>query len=289
MAELHEREGITGFYFADDNFVPPGAAGVSRVNEFCNELRARKLHRLTLVAMFGPRSVSETTIRPLVEVGLRSVLVGLESASSLVLNRFKKATTPAVNSQALRLLGVFGLNISAGFIMFDPDTSLADIKDNIRFLRRHLNRLSDCRLLNRLQVYTGTSAYHDLLARGRLTGTYLNPQYEFSDERIAWLYQVSTELMGGWIDLIEDWARGRQPASPQIPLAYRRKLWRQTFAYMLNVFSQLTHFVETTSHLPSVEEAASRLARPVDSGLEHLTETLQIETPRRKGSNEFHS
>ncbi len=274
MAEIYHRLGCKGFYFSDDNFVPPGPAGRERVEEFCRALEARGLTDLTLVAMLAPTCITAPIISRLYGAGLRSVLVGMESASPAQLRRLHKATTPAVNARALEVLSSHDLKISVGLIMFDPDCSLADIRMNIDFLRPHAHYLI-FEPLNRLDVYTGTPVYHDLARRGRLTGTYLDPQYEFADPKVAWLYEVSTRLLQRWMGRISDQALNLGEAHDRRTLVHRRFRRQQMLGFVLDVLTRLTDFAEQTSSLPAAAEAVARLAPTVEAGFTHLRDTME--------------
>ena len=154
--------------------------------------------------MLAPASVSARTISQLFKVGLRSVLVGIESGSPAQLRRLGKATTPSINRRVLEVLRDFDLVITAGWIMFDPDCTLDDLRMNVDFLRPYADVVV-FEPLTRLEVFTGSQLYRDLAARGRLEGTYLVPRYEFRDQKVRWVYRVATSLMDDRIAAMVDW------------------------------------------------------------------------------------
>ncbi|HEX8772696.1 MAG TPA: radical SAM protein [Pyrinomonadaceae bacterium] len=86
--------------------------------------------------------------------------VGIESGSRRALSRFNKWTTVEQNLCAINLLNRAGIEISLDFIMFDPETTLEDLWDNLAFLyRAELMGYApaDC-LYNPLKLYAGTPA-----------------------------------------------------------------------------------------------------------------------------------
>lgn len=86
--------------------------------------------------------------------------VGIESGNAQVLSRFNKWTTVDQNHNALRLLQQANIDVGLDFIMFDPETTVSDLRENFAFL-------SDAELLgysppeclyNAMRLYPGTPA-----------------------------------------------------------------------------------------------------------------------------------
>jgi len=267
MAELAAGGGYQGFSFSDDTFVPPGPVGRTRVGEFCDQLTSRGLDRLTLVAMLPPASVSTRTVGRLFKVGLRSVLVGIESGSPAQLRRLGKATTPAVNRRVLEILTDFDLIVCAGWIMFDPDCTLDDLRLNIDFLRPYADRVI-FEPLTTLEVFTGSHLYRDLAARGRLKGTYLAPEYEFLDEKVRWVHRVATALMEDRIIAAVQWT------SEQNDRVYGRFRRQRMLGFVLEILGELTDFARASDPLPSAEEAVAKLEGTASYGFRQLMKPL---------------
>ena len=116
--------------------------------------------------------IHDETVNALVEAGLNNILIGLESGSDRSLKRINKMTTVAQNENAIRILRKHGIEPSVGFIMFEPDSSLEDVRVNFEFLRRNdlVKNLSITAnvLYHHLIVLKGTKAHRDLQAAGRL-------------------------------------------------------------------------------------------------------------------------
>jgi len=99
----------------------------------------------------------------LAEAGLHQILIGLESGRNESLKRLNKMTTVEENERALRVLRQYGIEPNLGFIMFEPDSSLADIRINFEFLQRN-SLLEDLAitanvLYHPLIILQGTKAY----------------------------------------------------------------------------------------------------------------------------------
>jgi radical SAM superfamily enzyme YgiQ (UPF0313 family) len=165
---ISER-GVRDFYFTDPNFFGPGQKGQERALRIASLLKPRNIR-------FGiegrVNDIQDKTIGALVDAGLRHILIGLESGKDESLRRMHKMTTVAQNERALRVLREHGVEPNVGFIMFEPDSSLEDVRLNFEFLKRNdlLNNLPVTAnvLYHHQIVLEGTRAYHDLKKEGRL-------------------------------------------------------------------------------------------------------------------------
>src|SRR5262249_31899666 len=68
--------------------------------------------------------------------GLRRILVGVESGSVAILDRFVKGQTVEQCVKALRVLSMLGIDIRVTFITFDQLMSSEELSDNFIFLGR---------------------------------------------------------------------------------------------------------------------------------------------------------
>ncbi|MBU4439353.1 MAG: B12-binding domain-containing radical SAM protein [Acetobacterium sp.] len=160
---------IRYFYFMDPNFYGPGRAGKDRVLKLASLLKERQIN-------FGiearANDIEDETIKVLVDAGLKHILIGLESGRDEALKRLNKLTTVADNEQALQILRKHGIEPSVGFIMFEPDSTLEDLKVNYDFLKRNalLDKLeiSVNVLYHHMIILQGSSSYQALQEQGRL-------------------------------------------------------------------------------------------------------------------------
>lgn len=167
--DLIGKHKIKDFYFTDPNFFGPGERGQQRALRLATLLKTRNI-RFGIEARVN--DIHEDTVSALVEAGLRHILIGLESGSDRSLKRINKMTTVAQNERAIRILRQYGIEPNIGFIMFEPDSSLVDIRVNFEFLKRNdlMKNLAITAnmLYHHLIVLKGTQAHRDLLEAGRL-------------------------------------------------------------------------------------------------------------------------
>ncbi len=135
LAELPENE----IYIVDDDFLISPA----HVDAFCDGIEARGIRKHYLVygrADFIARNPER--IRRFASLGLRTVIVGLESFFADELAAYDKGTDPATNERALHVLREHGVDCYATIIL-NPDWG----PDEFVFLRRKLIEL-DIRYVN---------------------------------------------------------------------------------------------------------------------------------------------
>ena len=134
ISDIYEKYGERYFYFADANFFGPGRKGRERACELadlivCNDIKIK----------FGiecrVNDIEGKTISALVKAGLREVFLGVESGSQRSLVKFRKYTTVEDNKNAINILRKYGIEPNYGFIMFEPDSTLADVRENFEFLK----------------------------------------------------------------------------------------------------------------------------------------------------------
>jgi len=167
--DLIAKHKIKEFYFTDPNFFGPGERGQQRALRLATLLKSRNI-RFGIEARVN--DIHDETVGALVDAGLHHLLIGLESGSDSSLKRINKMTTVAQNERAVRILRKHGIEPNIGFIMFEPDSSLQDIRVNFEFLRRNdlMNNLpiTANMLYHHLIVLKGTKAHQDLQRAGRL-------------------------------------------------------------------------------------------------------------------------
>lgn len=154
--EILSEQGAKDFYFTDPNFFGPGRQGQKRALRLASLLKDRNI-------WFGIEArvndIHDETIEALVGAGLRHILIGLESGKDDSLQRFNKMTTVAQNERAVKILRKHGIEPNIGFIMFEPYSSLEDIRANFEFLLRN-------DLLNNLAVTANVLYHHQIVLKG---------------------------------------------------------------------------------------------------------------------------
>ncbi len=186
-------------YFVDANFFGPGDEGQCRAGKIAEHLQDEKELRFGLECRVN--DIKEISLKALANAGLKDVFLGVESGSKRSLKRMRKGTTIEQGVRAIELLRSYGIEPYIGFIMFESDSELKDIRDNHNYLKENilLNRLvTTVDLLYHPQiVLMGTDSYKKLLAENRmrlLPHSSYQGTFSFKDDRVQFLAEVISSL-----------------------------------------------------------------------------------------------
>ncbi len=204
------------FYFVDPNFFGPGRSGRERALALARLIRERFTIRFGLEGRVN--DIDEEVVGALAEAGFDEILIGLESGSDETLRRLNKRTTVEQNRRALRVLRAHGIEPNVGFIMFEPGSSLEDLRVNLAFLEEEglLARLGvTANVLYHQQILlAGTPAYRAARAAGELVPSPRNP-YEgrvpYRHPEVAFLAETMAEVCRHVLAAVPPEAWGPEP------------------------------------------------------------------------------
>jgi len=186
-------------YFVDANFFGPGDEGQCRAEEIAEFLQNEKELGFGLECRVN--DIQERSLKALAHAGLKDVFLGVESGSKHSLKRMRKGATVEQGVGAIKLLRNYGIEPYIGFIMFESDSTLQDIRDNFNFLycNNLLNRLTTTvDLLYHPQiVLMGTDSYETLLKENRTRFSphnFYQGTFSFKDDRVQFLAEVISSL-----------------------------------------------------------------------------------------------
>ncbi|NMB47918.1 hypothetical protein GYA13_00530 [Candidatus Kuenenbacteria bacterium] len=125
------------------------AGNINRdINLYIN-LRANSI----LGVGFGGEEEAVKLLTQLKVAGLREVFVGIESGcKDQLAKRYTKGVTKQKNIRAINILRDLGLEVDLGFIFFDEDSELPELRENLNFIYEANIARHDCQLIKRLRV-----------------------------------------------------------------------------------------------------------------------------------------
>ncbi len=185
MRGLYERDNVRFFIFQDDDFAAKTNKQRQWISSFLNALDEDGL-----TGKIGWRiscrvdDVDEELLTRCREYGLISVFMGVESGNIEGLRTLNKHVTVEDNLSAINTLKKIGLPFEIGFMLFDPDSTLETVAENIKFLRKIAADGSCSIPFSKMLPYAGTPIEMKLKEEGRLRGTLSNPNYTFLDPRL---------------------------------------------------------------------------------------------------------
>ena len=187
MNALYEEDGVRLFIFQDDDF-----AAKSRQQRQWNESYLEALSKSALSEKIRWKiscrvdDLDEDLFSRFRDHGLIMIYLGVESGNPAGLKTLNKLVTVEQNYKAVELLKKIGIAFDMGFMLFDPDSTVDSIRENIHFLRR-VTADGECPAnFCKMLPYAGTPIEARLIREGRLKGTLSQPDYDFPDPRLDW-------------------------------------------------------------------------------------------------------
>ncbi|MEB3334364.1 MAG: radical SAM protein [Cyanobacteriota bacterium] len=184
MAELHRSRGVRMFVFQDDDF-PVRTPGNSWLPAFHSALEARGLvGKVFFKISCRVDDINARTLEAMVKHGLIAIYFGIESGNPLGLSILNKQVSVQRNLASIQLVKQYDLALAAGFMLFDPASTFASVRENIAFLREiggdGFYPVNFCKML----PYAGTPIERRLREDGRLKGTLEQPDYSLLDPEL---------------------------------------------------------------------------------------------------------
>jgi radical SAM superfamily enzyme YgiQ (UPF0313 family) len=200
MEMLADRHAVRIFLFQDDDFPLAGRPGDRFIAALTDEIRRRGLHeRCIWKISCRAEYVEPETFAAMRDAGLYLVYMGLESGSAEGLEVLNKQITTSTNLQAVATLTSLDILVEYGFMLFDPSTTFASVRENVAFLRTILADGSGGAVFCRMLPYGGTPIRERLRAEGRLRGDVKYPDYDFLDPRLGTYHALLDAAVGPWI------------------------------------------------------------------------------------------
>lgn len=190
MAQLQSEFGVTHIWFNDDLFIDGSRRNAKWVSSFANELE-RSSQVFTFRILCRADSFRNTNIHLLPElknVGLTHVFIGLEAGNSHSLQVYQKDYEPEVARRAVGIVKDTGLELQIGFIMYNPYSTLDDLRQNLLFLKDIEELYRFFPLTRPLSVFPNTPIAYKLLKDGLMAKMdYADPlsTYRYVDPRVG--------------------------------------------------------------------------------------------------------
>lgn len=129
------------FAFSDDNFFVDGSdEAKNRVLDFAKKIIDKKI-KIRFTIECRADDIQAEILKDLKKAGLCKIFIGFESGSQSVLDRYNKGTTVEDNYRALDLLKQYKVRCQPGYILFDPYTTVKELKETVSFFDKNIDDL----------------------------------------------------------------------------------------------------------------------------------------------------
>jgi anaerobic magnesium-protoporphyrin IX monomethyl ester cyclase len=176
------------FCFHDDNLLLPRPEGsLARLQAIRAELDRHGVGRVALVGKCRPDVLTPELARALRELGVVRLFVGVENASQRGADHLGRGVDVAQARRAVEACQEAGIFCCYNLLVFEPEATLADIEQNVAFIRAHpYFPVNFCRA----EAYVGTALHDRLGAAGKLWGDAMGGDYRLEDDRAETLFRI---------------------------------------------------------------------------------------------------
>jgi len=235
---------------------------VARFESLERELRVRGVRRYGLIGKCRPDAVTPELAHELRALGVVRMFVGIENASQAGQDHLDRRTTTAMLERALSAFREAGIFTAYNLLLFEPDATLDDIRENARFLRRHAGIPGN---FCRAEPFHGTPLHRRLAARGALLGDHLGWDYRIADDRVELAFRLTLAAF-----------RERNYAADGVG---NRHVGLGYMAQLLRVFLD-AESPRAVSALARADQVLAEVARDSADGLEWASDTVERLDPR---------
>ena len=164
--------GATEIMFQDSNFLPHPRRGDAWVSEFTTLMRA-DFPKVTFAFWTRAQDLAPERIKMLRDTNLAYVLIGVESLINSRLKRLRKGLNAKQIRSGIRLLQEAGIEGKLSFILFDPETTISELRSEVAEMARLFSECPDVQrnpifAWNILTPHPDTPLYSRLQGKGLL-------------------------------------------------------------------------------------------------------------------------
>lgn len=185
MSELYHQKDVRYFLFQDDDFANRSPSQRLWIRTFLEEIKRHNLSKkIHWKISCRVDDIERETFSLMKDHGLSYVYLGIESGNKTGLKTLNKGVTVEQNLKAIEILKDLKIGIFIGFMLLDPSSTNLTIRENLNFLRKIGSdgyfSIDFCKML----PYAGTPVEKELRDSNRLIGTIIEPDYNFTDQKI---------------------------------------------------------------------------------------------------------
>jgi radical SAM superfamily enzyme YgiQ (UPF0313 family) len=164
MKELHDRYGVTFFYFCDELAIVSKKQILQLTDSIKKNLPPIKFRMDCRVTLFD----DEIAVA-LKQAGAVFLNIGFESSSQKVLDQMNKRATIEQNIDAAEMAMKHGIGIGINMIWGMPSDDLDSLRMNAEFIKR-FNQYDQIRTIRPVTPYPGSPLYQQAVREGQLEG-----------------------------------------------------------------------------------------------------------------------
>lgn len=199
--ELFHKKGVNKVFFTDEDFVGHLEHIMllcQIINSYSNISTIEFGGSTSVYTLLGLGDKLDSCLQTMRNSGISHIFLGIESGSDSQLLRFCKGVTVLQNELIIKKLYDFGFKLDIGFIMFDADTTLEEINENLLFIKRNNLSTSLSRFAKKLRLTPHTELFEIYNKRGLIkTDININNmvyEYEFTNPNVGDIWECIEKI-----------------------------------------------------------------------------------------------
>lgn len=193
MIALNREHGVRVFVFHDDDFIHPDPTEAPRrCRAILDEAERGIGVPFGFVLKCRPDDVEESLFAYLKARGLVRAYVGIETHSHAGIRTLNRRTTPEENDRALSTLRALGVYSCFNLLLFHPETTPAELGENLDFLERSAMHPFD---VARAELYARSSLEDRMVRETRAFGDYRGFDYRIADRQAEAIFRLFSEAL----------------------------------------------------------------------------------------------
>jgi len=250
---LYQKFGARSFKFVDDSFLEP-PRDEKWSYDFANEILKRNL-RIKFRTQIRSDRLTLPMAKNLKSCGWFATSIGIENFANSSLKRMGKGASCQNNLQALDILNECEILTQVGLIMFDPHTTMEELRENCEILCRY-NWVITKGIFTEMFAADGTAFTNKLIKTGKLQTAPNNQNrcYEVKNSLARRAYSILKKWHKSHAQLY-DWVVD-SVAAPKVMSAFGYKSVHSLCSQLLAV--DLEIFRKSVDHIRSMPEKTDR-------------------------------
>ena len=223
IAWLYHKQGVRLFQFHDDNFLLERERdNIERLDGLMAALEKEKVDydKTAFLIKARPDSITEAVAFRLRLLGVVGVFLGVENASESGLFSLIRGSEVRDIDRAFKELFQNGIIVTYNLLIFHPDATLDEIKQNLLFMKNHQGYPFD---FGRAGIVAGSPLERRVIKDGLIKGSWPNWDYQIRDPAVDQMYRIN---LGTFRRKNSGYAK---LAHPLIALAYRARVVRRLY------------------------------------------------------------
>lgn len=197
------QHNVKRILFTDEDFVA-NRQHISNLCEIISRCTSECNHSVTfggstsVLTLLNLGNDLDSFLQEMYNIGISYLFIGVESGCNDQLLRYNKGTTAFMNEKIIKKLQQYNFELDYGFIMFDADTTIKELEENLDFIDRTGLRSSISRFTKKLRVTPHTVFYDQYHSRNLLLSELnidqLYYEYTFCNPIIELVYSYIERL-----------------------------------------------------------------------------------------------